>query len=46
MYYLFAEYSEKKTAPPKKKQVKKVVLLKKWMFFQYFVSPHLFYTMI
>ena len=39
MNYLFAAYSEKKTAPSEKKCVKKAILLKKWMFFQYFVSP-------
>ena len=47
MYYLFAAYSEKKTAPSKKKQVKKAILLKKWMFFQCFVfpSPFLYYDL-
>jgi len=39
MYYLFAAYSEKKTALSKKKRGKKPILLKKWMFFQYFVFP-------
>ena len=38
-YYLFAAYSEKKTAPSEKEQVKKVILLKKWIFFQYYVFP-------
>ena len=42
MYYLFAAYSERKTAPWEKKQVQKAILLKKWMFIQYFVSPSRF----